>query len=44
MPFLVGEKISAIKARGGEGRTEGEGERGSWRRVVLAGEMAVAKA
>jgi len=42
--FLVSETISARNARGGDGRTEGDGEGGSWRRGVLAWEMAVAKA
>ena len=41
---LVSAKISARKARGGEGREEGDGEGGSWRRGVLAREMAAAKA
>ena len=43
-PFLDSAKISDRKARGGEGREEGDGEGGSWRQGVLAWEMAAANA
>jgi len=42
--FLVSEKISARKARGGEEREQGDDEGVSWRRGLLAWEMAAAKA
>ena len=44
MLFLVSVKISARKARGGDGWAEGEGEGGSSSPGVLAREMAAARA
>jgi len=42
--FLVSEKICARKARGREGREEGDSEECSWRQGALTPDMAAAKA